>query len=208
MSVRGVRSQWIKLPPTTPGMRIGLLGGSFNPAHAGHRHISLEAMARLDLDRVWWMVSPGNPLKDHADLAALETRLHLAAAVAQHPRIDMTGFEAELGTAYTAETLAFLSARTPGVRFVWLMGADNLATFHRWRHWRRIMQLMPVAVFDRPGWRYRAIGSRAAISQVAARVPEELARRLVVESTPAWSFLSIPLSGLSSTALRRREKGK
>ncbi len=208
MSSRGVLSPWIKLPPTTPGMRIGLLGGSFNPAHAGHRHISLEALARLDLDRVWWMVSPGNPLKDHADLAALETRLHLAAAAAHHPLIEVTGFEAQRGTAYTAETLAFLSARTQGVHFVWLMGADNLASFHRWRHWHRIMQLMPIAVFDRPDWRYQALGSRAALSYAASQVPEGKARRLAVHTGPAWSFLSIPLSNLSSTALRKREKGK
>ena len=199
---------WITLPATFPGLRIGLLGGSFNPAHNGHRHISLEALARLDLDRVWWMVSPGNPLKDHADLAGQETRLHLAAVVANHPRIDVTGFETHLGTAYTAETLAFLAARATGVRFVWLMGADNLAGFHRWRHWQRIFATMPVAVFDRPGWRYRALGSRAALSFASAQVPEPKAPRLVAQPAPAWSFLSIPLSDVSSTALRRREKGK
>ena len=199
---------WIKLPLTAPGLRVGLLGGSFNPAHAGHRHISLEALARLELDRVWWIVSPGNPLKNHADLAALGTRLERAAGVARHPRIDVTGFEAQLGTAFTAESLAFLTTRAPGVRFVWLMGADNLAMLHRWRHWQLIFQTMPVAVFDRPQWRYRALASRAATSHGQSRLPEPESRRLATVKPPAWTFLSIPLSSLSSTLLRARNRAK
>jgi nicotinate-nucleotide adenylyltransferase len=197
---------WVKLPLTAPGLRIGLLGGSFNPAHDGHRHISLEAIARLNLDRIWWIVSPGNPLKSHAELAAQDARLHLAAAVAHHPRIDVTGFETQLGTSYTAETLAFLRERAPQVHFVWLMGADNLATLHRWRHWQRMLTLMPVAVLDRPEWRYRALASPAAISQARHRLSESEARHLVICPAPAWSFLSIPLSGLSSTMLRARSR--
>lgn len=193
---------------TAPGLRIGLLGGSFNPAHDGHRHISLEAMARLDLDRIWWVVSPGNPLKSHQDLADQDTRLHLATAVAHHPRIDVTGFETQLGTSYTAETLAFLSQRATGVKFVWLMGADNLANLHHWRHWRRILATLPVAVMDRPGWRYRALASRAAVSQASRRLPEGESRRLADATAPAWSFLSIPLSPLSSTALRARSRAR
>ncbi len=203
-----VGSSWLRLPLTTPGLRIGLLGGSFNPAHDGHRHISLEALARLNLDRVWWIVSPGNPLKGHQDLADLETRLHLAAAVAHHPRIDVTGFEAQLGTAYTAETLAYLTKRLPEVNFVWLMGADNLATLHRWRQWERILATMPVAVVDRPHWRYRALASRAALSHAGAKLPEAESRRLAGATAPVWSFLSIPLSNLSSTALRARSRAR
>jgi nicotinate-nucleotide adenylyltransferase len=199
---------WLRLPLTAPGLRVGLLGGSFNPAHDGHRHISLEALARLNLDRVWWIVSPGNPLKNHQDLADLQTRLHLAAAVAHHPRIDVTGFEAQLGTAYTAETLAYLTKRLPELNFVWLMGADNLATLHRWRQWRRILATMPVAVLDRPRWRYRALASRAAISHAGAKLPECESRRLATATAPAWGFLSIPLSNLSSTALRARSRAR
>ena len=205
MSVDG---PWPRLPMTAPGLRIGLLGGSFNPAHDGHRHISLEALARLNLDRVWWIVSPGNPLKSHQDLADQQTRLHLAAAVAHHPRIDVTGFEAQLGTPYTAETLAYLTKRLHDVKFVWLMGADNLATLHRWRHWRRILATMPVAVLDRPRWRYRALASRAALSHAACQLPETESRGLAQANAPAWSFLSIPLSNMSSTALRARSRAR
>jgi len=200
------RSAFIGLPPNASGMRIGLLGGSFNPAHEGHRHVSLEAIARLNLDRVWWLVSPGNPLKSHAELAAQEARLAAAAKVAAHPKIAVTGLEADLGTSFTAKTLDFLTTRAPDVNFVWLMGADNLASFHRWREWRGIMQTVPVAVFDRPGWRYRALGSRAATAYAAARLPESESRQLAASPAPAWVFLSIPLSGQSSTALRRRKK--
>jgi nicotinate-nucleotide adenylyltransferase len=201
-------STWLQLPLTAPGLRVGLLGGSFNPAHDGHRHISLEALARLNLDRVWWIVSPGNPLKSHAELAAQETRLHLAAAVAHHPRIDVTGFEAQLGTSYSAETLAFLKRRAPEVHFVWLMGADNLAALHHWRHWRRILATMPVAVLDRPHWRYRALASPAAISHRDSQLPESESRLLSQMTAPSWSFLSIPLSNLSSTALRARSRAR
>jgi nicotinate-nucleotide adenylyltransferase len=196
------RSHWIKLPPTAPGLRVGLLGGSFNPAHEGHRHISLEAIARLKLDQVWWLVSPGNPLKSHADLAAQDARLAAAAKIAHHPKISVTGLESELGTPFTAETLDFLATRCPQVRFVWLMGADNLASLHRWRSWRGIMQAVPVAVFDRPGWRYRGLGSRAASAFAFARLPEAESRQLALCRPPAWCFLSIPLSNLSSTKLR------
>ena len=187
-------------------MRIGLLGGSFNPAHEGHRHISLQAIAGLDLDWVWWLVSPGNPLKSHAELAAQDARLAAAAKAAHHPRIAVTGLESALGTPFTAETLSFLTTRAPNVSFVWLMGADNLVSFHRWREWRGIMQMAPVAVFDRPGWRYRALSSRAASAFASCRLPEFESRQLAGHRTPAWCFLSIPLSGLSSTKLRAGKK--
>jgi len=194
----------ITLPPSAPGLRIGLLGGSFNPAHDGHRHISLEAIARLNLDRVWWLVSPGNPLKSHADLASQDARVAAAAKVAHHPKITVTGLESALGTPFTAETLGYLTARCPLVDFVWLMGADNLASFHRWRDWTKIMRTVPVAVFDRPGWRYRALGSRAAQAFATARLPEAESRLLAGHRRPAWCLISIPLSLQSSSKLRAR----
>ncbi|NWG45279.1 MAG: nicotinate-nucleotide adenylyltransferase, partial [Alphaproteobacteria bacterium] len=145
-------------------MRIGLLGGSFNPAHAGHLHLSEIALARLGLHAVWWLVSPRNPLKAPQDLARLEARLASARAMARHPRIKVTDIEARLGTRYTVDTLAVLRRRHPGVRFVWLMGADNMVGFHRWRRWRAIAAALPVAVLARPGYTRGAGLSRAAQS--------------------------------------------
>ena len=145
-----------------PGQAIGLLGGSFNPPHVAHRLISEIALKRLGLDKVWWMVSPGNPLKKRTDTAPLAERLKLCRAIAKNPHIVVTDFEADLPTPYTASTLAFLKARSPLVRFVWIMGADNLATFDRWQRWREIFTMVPVVVVDRPGWRLKALASKAA----------------------------------------------
>jgi nicotinate-nucleotide adenylyltransferase len=192
----------LRLPLSAPGMRIGLLGGSFNPPHAAHRLISVTALKRLRLAQVWWVVTPGNPLKDHADLASLPQRLLLSKAVTAHSHIKITGFEAQLNTSYTAQTLSFLRQHFPAVRFVWLMGADNLATVHKWKDWRSIFELMPVAVVDRPFWRYRALSSPTANSFARFRVPEEQAAALPDMTPPAWCYLSGPLSNLSSTALR------
>lgn len=192
-----------KTPAALPGLRIGLLGGSFNPPHDGHRHISAAAIARLGLDRVWWIVTPGNPLKATSELASLSDRIAAARDVAAHPRIDVTGFEAALGSAYTAETLAFLKRRFPAVRFVWIMGGDNLAQIDRWRAWRGIFHLMPIAVMDRPGARLKALASIAARSFGAARLPEEAASLLPFLTPPAWTYLSIPLRSESSSMLRR-----
>ncbi len=192
----------IPLPPHRPGLRVGLFGGSFNPAHAGHRHATLLAMHRLHLDWAWWIVTPGNPLKDTRALPPLERRIAGARRVARHPRIAVTGFEAAIRTRYTLDTLAFLRRRCPGVDFVWVMGADNLAGFHRWRGWRRIADLMPIAVVDRPGFTLRATHSRAALALDAWRVEERDAPRLATREPPAWTFLHGPRSHLSSTALR------
>jgi nicotinate-nucleotide adenylyltransferase len=186
-------------------MRIGLLGGSFNPPHAAHRMISLTALKRLALDQVWWMVSPGNPLKEHNGLATLAERIRLSREVSRHPRIKVTGFEAGLGTAYTAEVLRFLRRRFPRTQFVWLMGADNLASFHRWSEWRAIFGLMPIAAVDRPEWRRRALASPAANCFGRFRIPETEAAALPALAPPAWCYLSGPLSRLSSTALRSRQ---
>ena len=199
----------LRPPPALAGMRVGLLGGSFNPPHAAHRLISLTALKRLGLDRVWWMVTPGNPLKEHGGLSPLARRIEACRRECSHPRIEVTAFEAALGTAYTERSLSFLRRRFPAVQFVWLMGADNLASFHRWKEWETIFRLMPIAVEDRPGWRYRALSSPAAARFARFRVPETRAAALPGLAPPAWCYLSGPLSKLSSTALRalRAETG-
>lgn len=193
----------VRLPPAKPGMRIGLYGGSFNPAHAGHRHVSLMALKRLRLDRLWWIVTPGNPLKDTGELASTSMRMAQAKEMAEDPRIDVTAFEEEIGARYTIDTLAYLKRRFPGVHFVWVMGADNLAGFHRWRGWRRIAQLMPMAIIDRPGWTLKAVRSRSAIVLSRGRIDEDRAPALAGLKPPAWVFLHGPRSHLSSTMLRR-----
>ena len=194
-------------PPAYPGMRVGLLGGSFNPPHPGHRHIAEIALHRLGLDQVWLIVTPGNPIKDHGELAALSQRLAATRETVAHPRIVVTGFEATLPSAYTARTLAFLRRRFPGVHFVWIMGGDNLAGFHRWQEWAGIMRMMPVAVLDRPGFRFRAMASPAARVFADGRVDETDAAGLALMPPPAWTYLTIPLADISSTELRRRAPG-
>lgn len=191
-------------PLAFAGQRIGLLGGSFNPAHDGHRRISLAALARLGLDQVWWIVSPGNPLKTHGELRPLAHRIAQARRVAHHPRLIVTAFEARLSSPYTAATLAYLVRRRSGVRFVWLMGADNLVQLPQWQHWRDIFATMPIAVLDRPGWHLKGMGSLAAGRYRHAFVTQERAATLPCRVPPAWTLLSLPLSPLSSTALRQQ----
>ena len=144
---------WIHPPgPAADGLRIGLLGGSFNPAHSGHLYVSETAIKRLKLDSVWWLVSPGNPLKSDASVAPFAARLKSAQAMARHhPRIHVSGLEKELGTRYTFDTIAALQRRFPGIEFIWLMGSDNLAQFARWRRWRELARKIPIAVVQRPG---------------------------------------------------------
>ena len=192
----------VVLPPNAPGMRIGLFGGTFDPAHAAHRAACLLALRRLGLDRVWWLVTPGNPLKDTKGLAPLATRVAAAQALAHHPRIDVTDLEAELGTPYTYETVSYLRRRCPGVHFVWFMGADNLRSFHRWQRWRGIAQLVPIAVIDRLGPSLYATGSAAAQALARYRLPEAAAMKLADHKPPAWIYLHGLKSPLSSTALR------
>ena len=187
------------------GLRIGLLGGSFNPAHEGHLHISRLALAKLRLDEVWWLVSPQNPLKPVRGMAALATRVRVAGAVARHSRVRVTAIEADLGTTHTAETLKRLIARYPHVRFVWLMGADNLIQISRWHNWRAIFGLVPVAVFDRPTYSLRALASVAARRFAAAKIPETAASALAIAHPPTWAFLRIRLSAASATAIRVRQ---
>jgi len=195
----------LALPPVAPGLRIGLLGGSFNPPHAAHRAISLFTMKRLKLDRVWWLVSPGNPLKDTSALHELNARAAAAEALADDPRIAVTCLEAVIGTRYTADTIAYLRRRCADVRFVWIMGADNLAQFHRWKQWRQIAEQVPIAVIDRSPPGIRALASPAAQALAPYRVRERHAGRLAALEAPAWTFLTGLKLELSSTALRNRD---
>jgi nicotinate-nucleotide adenylyltransferase len=192
-----------RLPPFAPGMRIGLLGGSFNPPHEGHAHITRVALRRLQLDRVWWLVTPGNPLKSLDELTALQKRVEAARRLHAGPRVVVTDIEARIGSRYTYETLAWIKRRAPSVHFVWIMGADNLRQFDRWRHWRLIADLVPIVVVDRPGSTLRAISSRGGTALARWRAPERAASRFALMRPPALLFLHGRRSTLSSTALRR-----
>lgn len=199
----------VRMPLAMPGQRIGLLGGSFNPAHRGHLQISRFALQRLRLDRVWWLVSPGNPLKSRAQLPAQDDRIETARRIAcADTRIVVTGLESGLPSTFTAATLRFLRRRLPETRFVWLMGADCLQQFHRWHEWQGILDSIPVAVVDRPGWRLKAMSSKAARRYDDAFVPEAKAMTLARRRPPAWTFLTAPLSPESSTAIRAKHAHK
>lgn len=194
----------VRLPPFRPGMRIGLYGGSFDPPHPGHRHVALTALKRLRLDRVWWIATPGNPLKAVGPRATRADRLAAAARLARHPRMAVSDVEGELGLVYTVDTIRYLRRRCPGARLVWIMGADSLAGLQRWKSWREIARLVPLAVIDRPGWTFRAIVSPAATALAGWRIPEPDAGRLVDLQPPAWVFLHGVRSSASSTALREK----
>jgi nicotinate-nucleotide adenylyltransferase len=193
------------LPSYVNGMRIGLLGGSFDPPHLAHRAISLFAIKRLKLDRVWWLVTPGNPLKADRTPHDLSERMEAARQVAHDPRIDVSCLESVIGTRYTADTIRYLCRRASGLHFVWIMGADNLAQFHRWHDWRRIASEVPIAVIDRPPQSFRALASPAAQALARYRVPENQAASLAEQRTPAWTFLTGMKSRLSSTGLRNQD---
>ncbi|MBB1093472.1 nicotinate-nucleotide adenylyltransferase [Rhodopseudomonas palustris] len=190
------------IPAYSPGMRIGLLGGSFNPPHEAHRAISRFALTRLKLDRIWWLVSPGNPLKDVSGLRELDARAAAAQAMADDPRIQVSCLEAAIGTRYTADTIDYLLQHCPGAHFVWIMGADNLAQFHRWQRWRRIADSLPIAVIDRPPATFRALAAPAAQTLKRYRLPSTAAASLADRPAPSWIFLTGLKSPLSSTSLR------
>jgi len=192
-------------PYAAAGQVIGLLGGSFDPAHEGHAHITREALKRFGLDRVWWLVSPGNPLKEHGP-APLPQRVAQACKIMQHPSVNVTDLEAHLGTRYTAQTLAALRARYPRVRFVWLMGADNLAQLHQWQDWRDIMDSVPVGVLARPGQRISARMSRAASLYAPYRIAGRNSQMLGHAPAPAWCFVNVPMIDISSSAIRAAGK--
>lgn len=198
----------VRTPLVAAGQRVGIMGGSFNPAHEGHRIVAETAVKRLRLDQLWWLVTPGNPLKENASLPPQAARMASAAAFAKGPRMKITGFEAELGTPYTAATLAYLQQRYPDVRFVWVMGADNLAGFDRWQKWQRIFETIPIAVVDRPGYRLKALAGVAAQRFAHARLDETDSAALPGLRAPAWVFLATRLSPLSSTALRRQQPAR
>ncbi|MCL4671967.1 MAG: nicotinate-nucleotide adenylyltransferase [Sphingomonadaceae bacterium] len=185
--------------------RIGLLGGSFNPAHGGHRRISLFAREALGLDEVWWLVSPGNPLKPRAGMAPLAKRMRSARREARRAPIRVTAIERELGTRFTVDTLRALARRFPRHEFVWLMGADNLAQFHHWRDWRGIARTMPIAVIARPGYDAAAIASPAMAWLRRYRLPPASFSQRGKWSAPALAILRFDPDSRSATALRRAD---
>jgi len=185
-----------------PGRRIGLLGGSFNPAHRGHLEISRSALERLGLDQVWWLVSPQNPLKPERGMAPLGQRLTGAQRLARDPRIRASALESALGTTYTADTVTAIARRFPRCRFVWLMGADNLVQISKWKDWEIIFRTLPVAVFDRPSYSLRALAATAARRFAGQRLPEAAARGLAERTPPAWVFVHQRLNPQSSTRIR------
>jgi nicotinate-nucleotide adenylyltransferase len=183
--------------------RIGLLGGSFNPAHAGHRHISLQALHSLGLDEVWWLVAPQNPLKPTTGMAPFAERIEGAERIVDHPAIRVTGLESRLGTRYTADTLAVLTRRFPTARFVWLMGADNLGQICRWDRWASIFKRVAVAVFDRSPYSYRSLAGKAARRFARHRLPVRRGVLLARLGPPAWVFLHLKRHPASATDIRR-----
>ncbi|WP_299419015.1 nicotinate-nucleotide adenylyltransferase [uncultured Shimia sp.] len=190
------------LPYVARGQRIGLLGGSFDPPHKGHVHITLEALKRFGLDQVWWLVSPGNPLKDRGP-AKLARRMSAAREIMDHPRVQITDFEAHVGTRFTAETIAVLQDKCPQAQFVWLMGADNLAQFHLWRDWQDIMARVPIGVLARPGDRIEARTAKAAQVYRRARLHPRSSWQLSRAKAPVWAFANVPMRDISSTELRK-----
>ncbi len=189
-------------------MRVGLLGGSFNPAHGGHLHISRLALKHLNLDQVWWLVSPQNPLKPAAGMAPLPERLDHARAITADPRILPTDLERRLGTLYAVDTLRRLRGRFPQTRFVWIMGADNMIEAPLWKRWRTFFNMVPIAVFARPSYSFRALTSKAARCLAPYRVGPGRSPALAGMKPPAWMFLPTRLEGSSATAIRRRQTGK
>jgi nicotinate-nucleotide adenylyltransferase len=193
----------LKVPPFGEGQRIGLFGGSFNPAHYGHYMVALYALKRLELDWVWWLVSPQNPLKDPSETGEYAARLAYTRQVARHPRFVVTDLEKQMGARTTAETLKGLAPLLHRGHFVWIMGADSFASLHRWHDWLDIPETLPLAVLARPGYSLRALGGPAATRFAEAQLPTQRAARLATAKPPAWCFIPMPLRPESSTAIRR-----
>jgi len=198
-----VRHPAIAAAPLWRGMRIGLLGGSFNPAHEGHRYISSFALRKLRLHEVWWLVSPQNPLKPAADMAPLATRLQRARQVAGHPRIRVLALEARLGTRYTVDTLTYLRALLSDSHLVWMMGADAFLQLPEWRDWERIFDLVPVAIFGRPSYSLRVTAAKAAYRFADARIDQTQASVLPLREPPAWVFFRSTRHPASATRIRQ-----
>jgi nicotinate-nucleotide adenylyltransferase len=197
-----VDRQYLSMPHVQPGMVVGLFGGSFNPPHEGHLLVAEIALRRLGLDQLWWMVTPGNPLKSRSELASLGDRIAMSAKLVQDPRVKITAFEQALGSPYTAHTLSHIAARNRGVHFVWIMGADSLRSFHRWQKWQSIVCTFPIAVIDRPGSTLSFLSSKMTRTFDHARIDEDDAGILWRKQAPAWTFIHGPRSALSSTNLR------
>ncbi|MFZ2102243.1 MAG: nicotinate-nucleotide adenylyltransferase [Oricola sp.] len=198
----GVARKYLRMPHVEAGMTVGLFGGSFNPPHRGHLLVIETAIRRLKLDQLWWIVTPGNPLKDTSGLPPLADRLAWSEAINTDPKVRVTAFEASHDVRFTADTLAIVRRYNPGVRFVWIMGADNLASFHRWQNWRDIALTFPIAVVDRPGSTLSYLSSKMAKTFDFARIDEGDAALLTGMAAPAWTFLHGPRSPVSSTAIR------
>lgn len=198
----GLSPSYLRMPYVEKGMSIGLFGGSFNPPHEGHVLVSEIALRRLGLDQVWWMVTPGNPLKDTSGLPTLAERITWSESINEDPRVKVTGFEAAYSVRFTADTLSIIRDRKPGVNFVWIMGADNLKGFHKWQNWQKIAQTFPIAVIDRPGSTLSYLSSTMAKTYDYARVDETDGALLPHLEAPAWTFIHGPRSPLSSTAIR------
>jgi len=193
-----------------PPRRVGLLGGSFNPAHSGHLHVSREALKRLGLDEVWWLVAPQNPLKSARGMAPFDARLAGAKRLARDPHIRVLDLERRLGTRYTVDTVTALRRLFPKIRFVWLMGADNLGQIRHWQRWTRIFAALPIAVFARPTYCFNGLAGLAAKRYTRQRVGPHAARGLADAEPPAWMFLPVKLDVSSATEIRSnaRPRGK
>ena len=198
----GLSTEALRLPVAGPAQAIGLFGGSFNPPHEGHLLVAETARKRLKLDAVWWLVTPGNPLKDHGALRPLPERLAAVRNLARARHHRPTALEAAWHIRYTADTIRLLAGRRPDLDFVWIMGADSLTSFHRWQDWRAIASIVPIAIVDRPGATLGALHAKAAQPLGAFRLPEREAASLPRRSPPAWVFLHGPRRAISSTALR------
>lgn len=207
MKTGGIDRRYLMMPHVEPGMAVGLFGGSFNPPHDGHRLVAEIALRTLGLDQLWWMVTPGNPLKSKRVLAPLAERIARSEAIFPNPKVRITAFEQALGSSYTAQVLAHVKTRHPAVDFVWIMGADNLLGFHRWQNWQKIAMTFPIAVIDRPGSTLSFLSSRMARTFDYARVDEHDAPRLARMPAPAWTFIHGPRSSLSSTQIRKENGG-
>lgn len=195
---------YLTMPHVERGMVVGLFGGSFNPPHEGHRLVAEIALKQLRLDQLWWMVTPGNPLKNRSVLLPLQERIRLSEDLTRNRRIRVTAFEERLRTGFTAQTIDYVLARNIGVRFVWIMGADSLKSFHRWQKWREIAASIPIAVIDRPGATLSFLSSPAARALRVSRIDESDAGILAQKVPPRWTFIHGPRSSLSSTVIRAR----
>jgi nicotinate-nucleotide adenylyltransferase len=196
----------LKLPPFAAGERVGLFGGSFNPAHQGHRMVALYALKRLQLDCVWWLVSPQNPLKDKSETGEYAGRLAYTKTIAAHPRFKVTDLEQQMRSRNTSQTLAVMKQAMCKAHFVWIMGADSFRDLDRWYDWTGIMKTLPIAVLARPGYSVRALGGQAALRYRSARLPNEQSGLLATAKPPAWVFISMPLRKESSTLIRHAAK--